>query len=61
MIAAFGDLGSGTVGMDGKMLDMPHLKQAHHVLGVAEMLAEAAAFSGGDNQSGQFVTTRSPF
>lgn len=31
------------------------------VTGVAEMLAEAAAFSGGDNQSGQFVTTRSPF
>jgi hypothetical protein len=31
------------------------------VTGVGEMLAEAAAFSGGDNQSGQYVTTRSPF
>ncbi len=39
VIAAFGDLGSGTVGLDGKMLDMPHLKQACHVLGIAEMLA----------------------
>lgn len=39
VIAAFGDLGSGTVGLDGKMLDMPHLKQARHVLGIAEMLA----------------------
>jgi len=39
VIAAFGDLGSGTVGLDGKMLDMPHLKQARHVLAIAEMLA----------------------
>ena len=28
--------GVGTVGMDGKMLDMPHLKQAHNVLLMAE-------------------------
>lgn len=28
--------GAGTVGLDGKMLDMPHLKQARHVLQMAE-------------------------
>lgn len=28
--------GVGTVGLDGKMLDMPHLKQAHNVLLMAE-------------------------
>jgi len=28
--------GVGTVGMDGKMLDMPHLKQAHNVLLMAD-------------------------
>ena len=27
--------GLGTVGMDGKMLDMPHLKQARNVLALA--------------------------
>lgn len=32
--------GSGVVGLDGKMLDIPHLKQAQNVL------AQAAAFSG---------------
>lgn len=33
VIAAFdGSPGLGTVGLDGKMLDMPHLKQARHVL-----------------------------
>ena len=26
---------TGTVGLDGKMLDMPHLKQARHVLAQA--------------------------
>lgn len=36
VIAAFDDLGgSGTVGLDGKMLDMPHLKQARTVLAMA--------------------------
>jgi citrate lyase subunit beta/citryl-CoA lyase len=29
--------GLGTVGMDGKMLDMPHLKQARNVLAMAEL------------------------
>ena len=28
--------GAGTVGLDGKMLDMPHLKAARHVLALAE-------------------------
>jgi len=27
--------GMGTVGLDGKMLDMPHLKQAHRILALA--------------------------
>lgn len=31
VVAAFSS-GAGTVGLDGKMLDMPHLKQAHRVL-----------------------------
>ena len=30
--------GLGTVGMDGKMLDMPHLKQARNVLALAEQI-----------------------
>ena len=30
--------GAGTVGLDGKMLDMPHLKQARRVLSLAEQL-----------------------
>lgn len=29
--------GLGTVGLEGKMLDMPHLKQARNVLALAEM------------------------
>jgi len=32
VVAAFSS-GAGTVGLDGKMLDMPHLKQARRVLG----------------------------
>ena len=35
VIAAFA-AGVGTVGLDGKMLDMPHLKQAHRVLAMAQ-------------------------
>tara|TARA_R100000005_G_scaffold69194_1_gene37053 strand:- start:2685 stop:3572 length:888 start_codon:yes stop_codon:yes gene_type:complete len=31
--------GLGTVGLDGKMLDMPHLKQARNVIALAEQLA----------------------
>jgi citrate lyase subunit beta/citryl-CoA lyase len=30
--------GLGTVGLDGMMLDMPHLKQAHNVLGLAAQI-----------------------
>lgn len=30
--------GAGTVGLDGKMLDMPHLKQAHQVLALAAVI-----------------------
>ncbi len=36
--------GLGTVGLDGKMLDMPHLKQARNVLALA---AQIAARTGG--------------
>ena len=42
MVAAFAQQGTGTVGLDGKMLDMPHLKQAQHVLGMAKAIAEGA-------------------
>lgn len=31
--------GLGTVGLDGKMLDMPHLKQARNVLALAKQIA----------------------
>ncbi|MEK9725576.1 MAG: CoA ester lyase, partial [Rhodospirillaceae bacterium] len=31
--------GMGTVGLDGKMLDMPHLKQARNVLALAEQVS----------------------
>jgi len=34
--------GVGTVGLDGKMLDMPHLKQARNLLAMAEEIAAAA-------------------
>ncbi len=33
--------GVGTVGLDGKMLDMPHLKQARNVLAMAEQIEAA--------------------
>jgi citrate lyase subunit beta/citryl-CoA lyase len=32
VVAAFADAGTGTVGLDGQMLDMPHLKQAQGLL-----------------------------
>ena len=31
--------GTGVVGLDGKMLDMPHLKQANRLLAMAELMA----------------------
>ena len=40
VVAAFADSpGTGVVGMDGKMLDMPHLKQANRLLAMAELMA----------------------
>ena len=40
MVAAFEDNpGIGAIGLDGKMLDMPHLKQARHVLETGRKLA----------------------
>lgn len=42
VVAAFAQ-GAGAVGLDGKMLDMPHLKQAQHVLALAERLRKAAS------------------
>jgi len=38
VIEAF-STGAGTVGLDGKMLDMPHLKQARRVLEIAGRLS----------------------
>lgn len=41
VVAAFADTGdAGTVGLDGRMLDIPHLKQARHVLAQAETVAQ---------------------
>jgi citrate lyase subunit beta/citryl-CoA lyase len=34
--AAFADAATGTVGLDGQMLDMPHLKQARRLLEMAQ-------------------------
>ncbi len=40
VVAVFADNpGLGTVGLDGKMLDMPHLKQARNLLELAEQVA----------------------
>jgi len=37
IVAAFADNpGVGTIGLDGMMIDMPHLKQARNLLGLAE-------------------------
>lgn len=36
VVAAFAASDSGTVGLDGRMLDMPHLKQAQRVLALSE-------------------------
>jgi citrate lyase subunit beta / citryl-CoA lyase len=34
IVAAFREANAGTVGLDGQMLDLPHLKQAQRLLGV---------------------------
>jgi citrate lyase subunit beta / citryl-CoA lyase len=39
VVAAFAS-GAGVAALDGKMLDQPHLKQAEHVLAVAETIAK---------------------
>lgn len=40
VIAAFdANPGAGTVGLDGKMIDIPHLRQARHVMGLHDALA----------------------
>ena len=40
VIAAFdASPGAGTVGLDGKMIDIPHLKQARHVLALHDAIA----------------------
>ena len=42
MLAAFAAApGAGVVALDGRMLDIPHLKQATGLLAQAEALAEA--------------------
>lgn len=38
VVAAFAN-GAGVASLDGKMLDQPHLKQAHHVLALSEQIA----------------------
>jgi citrate lyase subunit beta/citryl-CoA lyase len=37
VVAAFAQSGTGTVGLDGQMLDMPHLKQAQNLLALAAL------------------------
>jgi citrate lyase subunit beta/citryl-CoA lyase len=44
VVAAFAAApGTGVVGLDGKMLDMPHLKQANRLLQMADLMARRAA------------------
>lgn len=44
VVAAFAEAGdAGTVGLDGKMFDLPHLKQARQVLASAKARAKASA------------------
>ena len=39
VVEMFAASGTGTVGMDGKMLDLPHLKQAQNILASASYKA----------------------
>jgi citrate lyase subunit beta/citryl-CoA lyase len=39
VVAAF-ESGAGVASLDGKMLDQPHLKQARHVLALADALSK---------------------
>ncbi len=44
VVAAFAaSPGTGVIGLEGKMLDMPHLKQAQRMLAVAEAMAKRGA------------------
>lgn len=52
VVQAFETQGVGTIGLNGKMLDMPHLKQARSILALA---AEIAAKSSGSNGAGHHV------
>lgn len=46
VVAAFAaSPGIGVVGLDGKMLDMPHLKQARRLLEVADLMARRAGLA----------------
>jgi citrate lyase subunit beta/citryl-CoA lyase len=47
VVAAFAGSTTGTVGLDGHMLDMPHLKQARRLLATASLTAPLARASGG--------------
>lgn len=42
--------GMGTIGLDGKMLDMPHLKQAKNVIALVDQLHEPDTKQGGQKQ-----------
>ena len=42
VVAAFAD-GAGVASLDGKMLDQPHLKQAEHILALAQTIASRGA------------------
>jgi citrate lyase subunit beta/citryl-CoA lyase len=42
VVAAF-ESGAGVVSLDGRMLDQPHLKQAKHILALAEQLGTRSA------------------
>jgi citrate lyase subunit beta/citryl-CoA lyase len=46
VVAAFAS-GAGVASLDGKMLDQPHLKQAQHVLALAEQLSSQAGPASG--------------
>ena len=51
IIAAFAaNPGAGTVGLDGKMIDIPHLKQARNLLALHDGIGAAKAAKGGDER-----------
>jgi citrate lyase subunit beta/citryl-CoA lyase len=47
VVAAFAGSTTGTVGLDGQMLDMPHLKQARRLLETARLSTPPVKASGG--------------